>query len=63
MEVNLAAPVPPSPPETKMFSDPALATPAATIPTPTSETNLTEVLALGLAHFKSYNNCFKSSIE
>ena len=30
-----------------------LATPAATTPTPTSETNLTLTMANGLAHFKS----------
>ena len=40
-------------PETKMCSDLPLATPAATTPTPTSETNFTEILAAGLAHFKS----------
>ena len=40
-------------PETKMCSDLPLATPAATTPTPTSDTNFTEILAAGLAHFKS----------
>ena len=35
MPVHAAAPVPPSPPEMTMWSDLALATPAATTPTPT----------------------------
>jgi len=35
------APVPPSWPEIKTTSENALATPAATVPTPTSATNLT----------------------
>lgn len=30
-----------------------LATPDATTPTPTSDTNLTEIRAFGFAHFKS----------
>ena len=48
-----AAPVPPSYPEIKIPPAPALATPAATVPTPASETNLTEILASLLAFFKS----------
>jgi hypothetical protein len=47
------APVPPSKPEMTMWSDLALVTPAATVPTPTSETSLTEMEALGLAFFRS----------
>ena len=31
-----------------------LATPDDTIPTPTSDTSFTDILAVGLAHFKSY---------
>ena len=34
-------------------ADPALATPAATVPTPASETNFTEILASLLLFFKS----------
>ena len=40
-EVKGDAPVPPSYPEIKTTSALALATPAATVPTPTSETNFT----------------------
>mmetsp|Transcript_14229 Transcript_14229/g.43051 ORF Transcript_14229/g.43051 Transcript_14229/m.43051 type:complete len:422 (-) Transcript_14229:2204-3469(-) len=53
MPVQAAAPVPPSPPDTVMWSAFAFATPAATTPTPTSETNFTETWPSGLAHFKS----------
>ncbi|MND86954.1 hypothetical protein D3C80_789370 [compost metagenome] len=62
-EVNGAAPVPPSYPEIKITSAFALATPAAIVPTPTSETNLTFTRASRLAFFKSKINCDKSSIE
>ena len=41
----------------------ALATPAAIVPTPTSETSFTLIRASLLAFFKSYINCDKSSIE
>jgi hypothetical protein len=41
-EVSGEAPVPPSKPEIVTWSARALATPAATVPTPTSETSLTE---------------------
>ena len=47
------APAPPTSPLIRMTSAPALATPAATVPTPTSETNLTLMRALGLAHLRS----------
>ncbi len=40
-----------------------LATPAATVPTPTSLTSLTEMRALGWTFFKSWMSCAKSSIE
>ena len=57
------APVPPSPPEMRIVSAPALATPAATVPTPDSDTSLTLTLALGLMHFRSNMSCFRSSME
>jgi hypothetical protein len=41
------APVPPSKPEIVTWSARALATPAATVPTPTSETSFTEMSAAG----------------
>ncbi len=41
----------------------ALATPAATVPTPTSETSLTLIRASGLAFFRSWISCARSSIE
>mmetsp|Transcript_4405 Transcript_4405/g.17906 ORF Transcript_4405/g.17906 Transcript_4405/m.17906 type:complete len:367 (+) Transcript_4405:466-1566(+) len=63
MPVHAAAPVPPSPPETVMWSALALATPAATTPTPTSDTSLTETSPSGLAHLRSWMSCARSSIE
>jgi hypothetical protein len=45
-EVSGEAPVPPSIAGTVMWSARALATPAATVPTPTSETSLTEISAV-----------------
>ena len=53
MEVRGAAPVPPSLPEIRITCAPALATPAATVPTPASLTSLTEIRARLLAHFRS----------
>ena len=47
IEVSGEAPVPPSKPEMVMWSARALATPAATVPTPTSETSFTETSAAG----------------
>ena len=47
------APVPPSWPEIVTWSALALATPAATVPTPTSETSLTETEPVGLAQRRS----------
>jgi len=38
-------------------------TPAATVPTPTSETSFTEIAAYGLAFFKSWISWARSSIE
>ena len=47
------APVPPSWPEMVTWSALALATPAATVPTPTSETSLTDTELVGLAQRRS----------
>jgi hypothetical protein len=47
------APVPPSCPEIRMWSAFAFATPAATVPTPTSATSLTDTRAPGLAQRRS----------
>ena len=47
------APVPPSCPEMSTWSAPAFATPAATVPTPTSETSFTEIRASGLPQRRS----------
>ena len=52
-EVRGDAPVPPSWPEIRTTSACALETPAATVPTPTSATNLTCTRASLLAFFKS----------
>ena len=53
VEVSGEAPVPPSCPLMSTRSACALATPAATVPTPTSATSFTEIRALGLTFFKS----------
>ena len=45
--------MPPSKPDTKITCAPAFATPAATVPTPASETSFTEILALVLEFFQS----------
>ncbi len=63
MEVSGAAPVPPSWPEISTTSECALATPAATVPTPTSETSLTLMRARGLPFFRSWMSWARSSIE
>ena len=52
-EVNGEAPVPPSKPDIKTTSALALATPAATVPTPTSDTNLTLIRASLFADLRS----------
>ena len=57
------APVPPESPEIRIFPACALATPAATAPTPTSATSLTEISASGLAFLRSKMSCLRSSIE
>ena len=62
-EVSGAAPVPPSCPEMSTTSAWALLTPAATVPTPTSETSLTWTRADGLAFFRSWISWARSSME
>ena len=62
-EVSGEAPVPPSWPEIRTTSACALETPAATVPTPTSETSFTCTRAAGLAFFRSWISCARSSIE
>src|ERR1043165_141575 len=63
MEVSGEAPVPPSKPAIVTWSERALATPAATVPTPTSETSFTDTSASGLTFFRSKISCARSSIE
>ena len=53
IEESGAAPVPPSCPEISTWSAPAFATPAATVPTPTSATSFTEMRASGFAQRRS----------
>ena len=62
-EVSGLAPVPPSWPEISTTSACALATPAATVPTPTSATSFTCIRAGGLAFFRSWMSWARSSIE
>jgi hypothetical protein len=57
------APVPPSCPEMVTWSAFALATPAATVPTPISETSFTEMRAAGFTFLRSWMSCARSSIE
>ena len=57
------APVPPSKPEIVTWSARAFETPAATVPTPTSDTSFTDIRACGLAFFRSWMSCARSSIE
>ena len=63
MEDSGEAPVPPESPLISTLSAWALATPAATVPTPTSATSFTETPASGLEFFRSKINCARSSIE
>ena len=53
IDVNGLAPVPPSYPEMSTWSARALATPAAMVPTPTSDTSLTLIRASGLTFLRS----------
>ncbi len=53
IEVSGEAPVPPSKPAMVTWSARALATPAATVPTPISETSLTETSPVGLTFLRS----------
>ena len=62
-EVSGAAPVPPSWPEMSTTSEWALATPAATVPTPTSATSLTCTRAAGLDDLRSWMSWAMSSME
>ncbi len=57
------APVPPSWPAMVTWSDFALATPAAIVPTPISETSFTLIDARRLAFLRSWISCARSSIE
>ena len=63
IDVSGLAPVPPSWPAISTTSALPLATPAATVPTPTSATSLTLMRAWRLAFFRSWINCARSSIE
>ena len=63
IDVSGEAPVPPSWPEISTTSLCALATPAATVPTPTWATSLTCTRARGLEFFRSWMSCLMSSIE
>ena len=47
----------------RMWSAKPLATPAAIVPTPTSETSFTLTRADGLLFFRSWISCLRSSIE
>ena len=58
-----AAPVPPSCPAMTMCSAFAFATPAAIVPTPASATSLTEIVAAGFTHLRSWTSWARSSIE
>ncbi len=62
-DVRGLAPVPPSWPEMRTTSDLALATPAATVPTPTSATSFTWIRANGLADLRSWMSWAMSSME
>ncbi len=62
-DVSGLAPVPPSWPEISTTSALALLTPAATVPTPISATSFTCTRAAGLAFFRSWISCLRSSIE
>jgi hypothetical protein len=63
MLVSGEAPVPPLSPEISTWSACAFTTPAAIVPTPTSDTSFTLIRALGFAFFKSWISCARSSIE
>ena len=63
MLVSGDAPVPPSCPEMRTTSEWALATPAATVPTPTSATSFTCTRARGFEFFRSWMSWARSSME
>jgi hypothetical protein len=62
IEVWGDAPVPPSKPEISTTSAWALATPAAIVPTPTSDTSLTLIRASRLAFLRSWISSARSSL-
>ncbi len=62
-DVSGEAPVPPSWPEIRTTSALAFDTPAATVPTPTSETSFTWMRAAGLEFLRSWISWARSSIE
>ncbi|MNC93162.1 hypothetical protein D3C83_97280 [compost metagenome] len=55
--------MPPSKPAIVTWSDLAFETPAAMVPTPTSDTSFTETSASGFEFFRSWMSCAMSSIE
>ena len=63
IEVSGEAPVPPSKPQIVTWSALALATPAATVPTPISAPSLTLTQASGFTFFRSKMSCARSSME
>jgi hypothetical protein len=63
IEVSGEAPVPPESPLIRTRSALALATPAATVPTPTSETSFTLMRARSFAFLRSWMSWARSSIE
>ena len=63
IEESGEAPVPPSCPEIRTRSALAFETPAATVPTPTSDTSFTEIDARGFAFLRSWISWARSSIE
>jgi hypothetical protein len=62
IEVSGEEPVPPLWPLMVMTSAPALATPAAIMPTPEPETNFTPMRARGLTARRSWINWARSSM-
>ena len=63
IEVSGDAPVPPSKPAMVTWSARALETPAATVPTPTSDTSFTDTSPVGLTFLRSKMSWARSSIE
>ena len=63
MLVRGEAPVPPLSPEISTWSACAFTTPAAIVPTPTSDTSFTLIRAEGFEFFRSWISCARSSME